>query len=163
MTTPFETLIQRFFRRIEKDREFFNYLNMSDDDAMSLAIERARGLLFEAIELINLKAVPSVDFNDYDESLQCFNFELTNNEIMLISSFMYQQYLERDIAKLKCLSVNYTSSNLKVFDPSNARSTFESLYNNVCDKNEILLDEYNSKDRENNQLLSIDYSKYGDV
>lgn len=158
--TSFEILIDRFFHRIEEDRDFFNYFQLSDADAMELATERAESLLYEAVSIIALKTTTSVDFYNYDKENKTFNFDLNNNEIMLISSFMYQQYLERDIAKLKVLSVNYTSSNLKVFDPSNARSTFKALYDGVCEQNILLLDEYNNKDRDTNQFLTIDYSSY---
>ena len=158
--TSFEILIERFFHRIEKDRDFFNYFQLTDTEAMDLATQRAESLLYEAVSIISLKTTTAVDFYNYDKENKTFNFDLNNTEIMLISSFMYQQYLERDIAKLKILSVNYTSSNLKVFDPSNARSTFKALYDDVCIRNELLLDEYNNKDRETNQFLAIDYGSY---
>lgn len=158
--TSFEILVDRFFHRIEKDRGFFRYFQLSDTEAMELANVRAESLLYEAVSIISLKTTTSVDFYDYDKENKTFNFDLNNSEIMLISSFMYQQYLERDIAELKVLSVNYTSSNLKVFDPSNARSTFQALYDRVCEQNILLLDEYNNKDRDTNQFLTIDYGSY---
>ena len=160
MPTPFSTLINRFFRRIEEDKNYFDYYNLTNEQAMSVAYERAKGFLYEATELIMLKATPTVDLTDYDETYEQFNFDLNNSEILLVSSFMYQQYLERTIAKLKEYNVNYTADNLKVFDPSNARSTFQSLYERVCEDNNILLDLYNNKDRETNEVLSINYADY---
>ena len=150
MPTPFSTLIDRFFRRIEEDKNYFDYYNLTDEQSMTVAYERAKGFLYEATELIMLKATPTINLTDYDKTY----------EILLVSSFMYQQYLERTIAKLKEYNVNYTADNLKVFDPSNARSTFQSLYEKVCEDNNVLLDLYNSKDRETNEVLSINYSDY---
>lgn len=158
--TSFNILIDRFFHRIETDRGFFNYFNLTDNEAMELANQRAEALLYEAIDLLSLRTTHDINFADINYKNKCFNFDLTDKEIMLVSSFMYQQYLERDIAKLKVLSVNYTSSNLKVFDPSNARSTFKELYEKVCANNDLLLDEYNNKDRETNQFIRIDYGSY---
>ena len=48
MATPYSVLIERFYRRIEKDRDFFNYFEMSDGEALSLAKNRALGYLDEA-------------------------------------------------------------------------------------------------------------------
>lgn len=158
--TSFQILIDRFFHRIEEDRDYFNYFNLSDEESMELAKQRAEAMLYEAISFLSLKTTHKIDFTDVDNEQKCFKFDLTSKEIMLISSFMYQQYLERDIAKLKVLSLNYTSSNLKTFDPSNARTTFQSLYREVCDANVLLLDEYNNKDRETNEYISIDYGSY---
>lgn len=158
--TSFNILIDRFFHRIETDRDFFNYFNLTDNEAMELANQRAEALLYEATALLSLRTTHDINFADINYKDKCFNFDLTDKEIILVSSFMYQQYLERDIAKLKVLSVNYTSSNLKVFDPSNARSTFRELYEKVCADNDLLLDEYNNKDRETNQFIRIDYGSY---
>lgn len=160
MATPFSTVIERFYRRIEEDKNFFDYYNLTDEQSMTIAEQRSIGLLYEAIEMIVLRTTPTVNFYDYDTILNQFNFDLNNTEILLISSFMYQQYLERTVAKLKEYNVNYTAENLRVFDPSNARSTFQSLYDDICNKNDILLDTYDSKDRDNNELLQIDFQKY---
>lgn len=160
MATPFSTVIERFYRRIEEDKNFFDYYNLTDEQSMAIAEQRSIGLLYEAIEMIVLRTTPTVNFYDYDTILNQFNFDLNNTEILLISSFMYQQYLERTVAKLKEYNVNYTAENLRVFDPSNARSTFQSLYDDICNKNDILLDTYDSKDRDNNELLQIDFQKY---
>ena len=73
---------------------------------------------------------------------------------------MYEMYLDRDIARLKCLMVNYTPTDLKVFDPSNARSTFLAMYESVCNKNALLIDDYASRDRLTGKLKGIDYASY---
>lgn len=160
MPTPFEKPITLFFKRIEEDKKFFNYINLSGFQSLEIAKERARGLLIEAASELALRCSPDIDFLDIDELSEVFAEDLTRKEVYLISSLMYQQYLERDIAKIKCLNVNYTPTELRVFDPSNARSTFQAIYEKVCQKNDMLIDEYESRDRITGALKGIDYPSF---
>lgn len=160
MATPYQVPIEAFYRRIEKDKEYFNYFGLTSEEAMELARERAAGYLNEATGMLVLKCVPDVDFNDRDDLVQEFNFDWTNAEVFLISSLMYEMYLDRDIAKLKCLMVNYTPTDLRVFDPSNARNSFLEMYDKVCNKNIQLIDDYASRDRLTGKLKGIDYASY---
>lgn len=160
MGTPFSIPIERFFHRIEEDREFFNYYQLSDSEALQLAGVRAKAYLQNAADKIMMGGAPDIDFSDVDDALDQFNADLTSREVYLLSSLMYEFYLEKDIAKLKTLSVNYTSSNLKVFDPSNARTSFHTLYKDVCEKNAILLDAYHNTDRTTGAFKGIDYASY---
>ena len=52
MSTSFEKIIAKFFRKIEKDRDFFAYYNVDFSEAMSLAREQANGYLLEAVEKV---------------------------------------------------------------------------------------------------------------
>lgn len=162
MATSFELPISRFFKRIEEDREFFNYFNLSDAEAFQLAHARARNYLLNAIDKMMIDGMPDIDFTDYDEFSEEFNTDLTNKEIFTLASLMYEFYLEKDIAKLKTYNVNYTSTELKVFDPSNARSTFKELYDSVVARNEHLLDQYRNTDRLTGAFKTIDYSSYSE-
>lgn len=160
MATPYTIPIEKFYRRIEKDRDFFNYFELSDLEALSLAKTRALGYLDEAVALIIMECVPQVDFSDRDSDAEQFNFDLNESEKHLISSLMYQYYLDRDIAYLKVLNVNYTSTEIRVFDPSNARSTFLEMYKFVCEQNEALMDKYKNTDRSTGMLKVLDFSSY---
>lgn len=155
MSTPYMTLIEAFFKRIEQDRYFFNYPKLTDVESMELAKQRAKNFLFEAIDILTFSTNPDIDFYDVDNETECFNVDLTKKEIFLLSSLMYQQYLERDFAKLKCLSVNYTPTELRVFDSSNTRSTFMSIYKTVCNTNERLIHDYESRDRLTGELKVV--------
>lgn len=160
MGTPFSIPIERFFHRIEEDREFFNYYQLSDDEAMRLAEARAKAYLQNAADKIMMGGASDVDFSDVDYVLDQFNADLTSRETYLLSSLMYEFYLDKDIAKLKTLSVNYTSPNLRVFDPSNARTSFRALYGDVCEQNAVLLDTYRNTDRITGAFKGIDYASY---
>lgn len=162
--TSFDTLEYRFIHKVEEDPEFFQYYKVLEDISEMVAHERTIGYLFEATELLSSQIDnSSVDFTDYDEVTECFNFDLTKKEIRLIVSLMFQVYLSRSIAYLKTMEVNWASADLRTFDPSNARSTFMVMYNKICEENKELIDQYKSRDRKSGTLVGIDYSSYSSV
>ena len=57
-------------------------------------MEQATGYLYDAIDLLTSKCEPDTDFYDYDEELLQFNFKLTQREIGLLSSLMYEVYFD---------------------------------------------------------------------
>ena len=162
MGTSFNIPIEAFLGRVEADRSFFNYLQLSDDKAVVIARQRALSYLFEACSVIMIECMPEVDFNDYDIRTNQFNFTLLDKEVFLLSSIMYEMYLDRDIAKLKTLNVNYTSTDLRVFDPSNARKTFLAMYEFVSGKNNILKTNYSESERDSGSYIGINFSAYDD-
>lgn len=162
MATSFESPINRFFARIEEDREFFDYYNLSDTAAFQLAQARATNYLYNAIDKMMLEGMPEIDLTDIDETLAQFNEDLTSREVYILASLMYEFYLEKDISKLKTYNVNYTATDLKVFDPSNARSTFQALYDGVVARNQLLLDQYRNTDRKTGAYKTIDFASYDD-
>ena len=105
MATLFNDLYERFYRRIEKDRDFFVYYNVSVDEAIKLAEKQANGYLIDAIDKLTDKCSPDVDFYDYDVENSVFNFDLTTKEIGLLSGLMYEVYFERDFATLKAFKI----------------------------------------------------------
>lgn len=162
MGTAYQTILDAFYHRIEKDKEFFNYFNLTDAEALALAKERSLSYMDEALARITFECQPSVDFSDRDDANESFGFTLSKIEIFLVSSLMYQSHLERDIAYLKTINVNYTSTDLRVFDPSNARSTFMDMYKSVCDQNEALMDKYKNLDRATGTYKTVDFNAYDD-
>ena len=164
--TPCSELKELFFKRIEKDRSFFNYFRIEDEESvMQIANERADTYLKEAVSRIMFECLPSVDFSlveDEDGNL-LLNCDATYQEKFLIVSLMFEQYLYRDIAYLKCLNVNYTSTDLRVFDPSNARASFMNMYLAVCEQNKELIDNYKNTNRDTGKLRSLNFSDYDTV
>lgn len=148
MSTPFETVTNRFFRMIEEDRDFFQYFSLTDDAAMALAKERAYGYLMDAADRIMMETQPEIDFTDMDHTVRQFNADLTSKEIFLVASLMYEYYMKKDVSKIKVYEVNYTANSLKVFSPSEARNSFLNLYKEIQAQNELLLDQYRNTDRE---------------
>ena len=159
MATSYSVPIDAFFHRIETDRGFFNYFNLAEEEAIELATRRATQYLHEACARITLECPNGLDFTDYNDNLEELNGDLNKKEVYILASLMYEMYLNRDIAKLRCLSVNYAPTDLRVFDPSNARKTFMTMYTHVVNENEYLLDWYRSTDRDTGELRDIDFAK----
>lgn len=159
MATTYDELETMFFDRIEKDRSFFMYAGLDDSDSMAVAKTRADAYLVEACSDMMSLCDPVVDFLDMDADARLFSFDMTGKERYLVSSLMYQKYLEKDIAYLRSLDVNFTTSELKVFDPSNARTTYLEMVNYVRTQNERLLEEYRNRDRITGAWIGADYSE----
>ena len=160
MSTSFEKIIAKFFRKIEKDRDFFAYYNIVFNEAMSLAREQANGYLLEAVEKLTDECVPDVDFFDYDEELQEFNFALTNKEIGLLTDLMREVYFERDFVTLKAFKIAMTPSDLNQFSPASERKTFTDMVNGIKSENIGKISQYSSVDRKTGKKKQINYSQY---
>ena len=179
MATSSSTVIEAFLLRVETDRKFFNYRDVDEDQGLEVAKFRAKNFLVEACGRIMLEGMPSVNFtpvmleedveteeeNEDGETVTTvttvtylgWDFDLTAGEIYLLASMMYEQYMERDIATLKTMNVNFTGTELRVFDPSNARKTFLTMYEEVKSRNAYLLDVYKNSDRLTGYYSTIDF------
>ena len=162
MSTSFEKIINKFFRKIEKDREFFSYYTVSLEEAMQLAKEQANGYLLEAVEKLTDECVPDVDFFDYDEELQVFNFKLTDKEIGLLTDLMREVYFERDFVTLKAFKIAMTPSDLNQFSPASERKTFTDMVNGIKSENVGKISQYASVDRMTGKKKLINYSQYNE-
>ena len=160
MSTSFEKIINKFFRKIEKDREFFSYYNVSLEEAMQLAKEQANGYLLEAVEKLTDECIPDIDFFDYDEELQVFNFKLTEKEIGLLTDLMREVYFERDFVTLKAFKIAMTPSDLNQFSPASERKTFTDMVNGIKSENVGKISQYASVDRITGKKKLINYSQY---
>ena len=160
--TSFEKVISRLLRKIEKDKDFFSYYNVSVSEVQSLVMEQATGYLYDAIDLLVSKCEPDVDFYNYDDELEMFRFELTQREIGLLASLMYEVYFERDEALLKAFKIRMTPSDLNQFSPANERASFENMLVRIKAENRNDISRYISTDRKTGKRKTINYSQYDD-
>ena len=158
--TSFDKVTSRLLRKIEKDKDFFAYYNLSVSEVQSLVMEQATGYLYDAIDLLTSKCEPPVDMYNYDEELMQFNFELTQREIGLLASLMYEVYFERDEALLKAFKIRMTPSDLNQFSPANERKSFEDMLQRIKDENTNKIAKYVSTDRNTGKRKMIDHSQY---
>ena len=159
-TTSFDKVTSRLLRKIEKDKDFFAYYNLSVSEVQSLVMEQATGYLYDAIVLLTSKCEPPVDMYNYDEELMQFNFELTQREIGLLASLMYEVYFERDEALLKAFKIRMTPSDLNQFSPANERASFENMLQRIKNENTNKIAKYVSTDRNTGKRKMIDHSQY---
>lgn len=162
MSTSFDTIFTVFFDKIEKDSEFFNYYNLTNQQALDLAVERAESYLKESIVKLTLKCTPDIDFKDYNITTKLINVDLTTTEIDLLANLMFEMYMAKDIAKLKSRETNFTPKDLQVFSASQSRKSFMDMYNDVKKDNLILIADYASVDRLTGKKKTIAYEEYSD-
>ena len=161
----FETLYEAFFDQIEKDKDFFNYNNVSVDEALNIAKTRSNRYLKEALATISLKCTPDkcgknfIDFNDETKTL---NYDLTYIELDIIASVMYEKYLFREFSKLKAQANRFTTKDFNVFSPANERNSFNEMFKTIQRGNEVLIDNYKSINHSTGNALTIDYSDIED-
>src|SRR5574344_198309 len=159
--TTYEKLYTQFFNKIEKDSNFFSYYNLTDTQALELAKNRSKNYLLEAVNILKLNCTLDIDIQ-LDDELEQISVDLTQTEIDLISSLMYEVYISRDIITLKSMVNVLTSSDLKMLhSPANERKTFMDMYNTLKYNNEVNMSKYNSRDRLTGKRKIIDYSQSG--
>lgn len=162
-TTSFNYLYERFYKRLEKDRDFFDYYNVSLEEATELAQKRAKNYLIDALDILCSVGGLEVDFTDYDEETEQINFETTKTENRIIVELMFQVYMERDVPLLHAFQINFTPSDLNIITPSTERTTYLNLVDKLKKDNEIRIDDYKNRDRKTGKLkYTINYSAYAD-
>jgi len=157
--TTFDTVNDIFFKRVQKDSDFFEYTNVTEAEALELAKINAFDYMIDGVATILEHSAPDVDFNDYDEVLSRFNFDMTNSEIQMLVGLMFEKFLMRDIAQLKIYSKHFTTNEIKLFSPAEERKTFISMVNGVIAKNVRTIKSHDSRDRLTNQWKSYSGAK----
>lgn len=158
MSTLFEPIRNRFFKRIENDGDFFAYYNISVEEAIKLAENRADGYLIDAIDRLTNTCTPDIDFYDYDDEM--FNVDLTNKEIGLLAGLMYEIYFDRDLVLLKAFKIAMTPSDLNQFSPATERKTFSDMVSKIKLDNDNNIDHYIAVDRLTGNPKMINHSQY---
>lgn len=162
MSTAFKDIVEKFLIKIEKDRDFFVYYNVDQNEAMKLALEQSKNYLIEAVDKLMGECVPDVDFYDYDLRNEKFHFDLTSKEQGLLSDLMREVYFERDFSLLKAFKIHLTPSDLNQFSPASERKTFIDMVKEIKNENKVKISRYASIDRISGKPKIINYSSYPD-
>ena len=158
--TSFQVFYEAFFDIMEQNRKFFKYYNVSDEEAMEIAIMRAKTYLSEAIGRLLLSCSPEVDWNDIDKENECFNFIATNTEIKLIANLMFEQYYEKGLGKLDVVLNTLTASDMKLLaNPSQERNSFNNMLSKIKSDNDTAITKYSARNRLTKKRKTIDYSE----
>ena len=163
LTTDFETILDKFYDRIEKDENFFEYYNVDIKEAKTIAETRAKHYLCEALDKLSCLPDLEVDFSNYDSDFEVINEKLYPKEILLIVEIMFLIYMKRDESLLHAMEINFTPSDLSVFSPANERSSYKNFIIKLENNVDIKIDDYKNRDRKTNELKQfINYSQYED-
>lgn len=161
--TSFDTILEHFYNRIEKDEKFFNYYNVDINDAKIIATQRATNYLIESLNDLSSLSNIEVDFSDYDKEIRSINFKLVPKEINLLVEMMFLKYMKRDEALLHAMELNFTPSDLSVFSPANERNSYKNFIKELSQSVEVQIDDYKNRDRKTNALKQfINYSEYSE-
>lgn len=161
--TKFEKILNKFYDRIEKDEDFFNYYNVDIEEAKKIAENRAKNYLCESLDELSCLSGLDIDFSDYDDELEQINFKLLPKEIKLIVELMFLYYMKRDEVLLHAMEINFTPSDLSVFSPANERTSYKNFIEKLENNIDIKIDDYKNRDRKTNELKQfINYSQYED-
>lgn len=160
MSTTFEAIYEPFFYKIENDKDFFVYYNLTSSEALVLAKQRTKSILTEAITRIVFSCTPDIDFTKYDTTTETFTETFTKNEINLIVQAMFEKFLERDVVKLKAFKLRFTPSDLNAFSPANERNSFMNMHEFIVYQSDVMIDHYASTDRLTGKKKMINYSSY---
>ena len=161
--TDFNIILDRFYNRIEKDEDFFNYYNVGVKEAVAIAEKRAINYLTESLDDLSCIGNLQVDFSDYDTDTLEINFKLLPKEINILVDMMFLKYMRRDEALLHAMEINFTPSDLTVFSPANERTSYRNFIKQLSDDLEIRIDDYKSRERLTGVLRqTINYSDYSE-
>lgn len=168
--TAFKDVIDAFYNYIENDVDFFDYFDLSEEECIEVAGQRAEVLLNEATSyLANKLILANVYSNviEVTEELQedgeepetvvhmAFEETLTGAEINLLVKAMFLVYLQRDLTKLRTFHGVMTSSDLNMYSPANERKTFVEMVQKYESDLKIEISEYQMRDRNTGTFVQI--------
>lgn len=83
------------------------------------------------------------DLNDRDDVLECFNSDLSDLEIEILSNYLLLEYLDSTYIRTPTLlKVNLSSSDFNVFSNANQLSKLMDMHKTYLTENEGLLSRY---------------------
>ena len=143
--TPYQDVIIKFIKKIKQDVKFFMYNGLSEDEVESIVNERSLELLDSACDEIE----PQLDqliLSNRNDSIECFDEQLTRIEIDTISDMMKVIYMREPLIKLKEFQ-KYLGTDIKSWSPSEERKTYLELLTEIESKMQIKIDKSNSINR----------------
>lgn len=163
--TAFSEVIQAFYHYIENDVDFFRYFELTEEESMEVAGQRAEVLLKEATSYLCRKLVVENVFSNIIEveeeqdgetfSYMAFAEKLTNAEINILVKTMFLMYLYRDLTMLRTFHGVMTSSDLNMYSPANERKTFVEMVEKYEAELKVEISEYQMRDRLTGQFVQI--------
>lgn len=173
--TAFSEVIEAFYHYIENDVDFFRYFELTEEESMEVAGQRAEVLLKEATSYLCRKLVvenvfsntieveeeqETIDDETGDKSTvvvkyMAFAEKLTDAEINILVKAMFLMYLQRDLTMLRTFHGVMTSSDLNMYSPANERKTFVEMTEKYEAELKVEISEYQMRDRLTGQFVQI--------
>lgn len=160
--TSFDDVYEAFFSKMEEDDTFFDYFDLSKEQSMSLAKDRALSYLKESIAIILRRCGADEAFMSVDYDMEEFGEDLDINQIDILASLMFEQNYKRQYSKVKAFGMQFVPSTLQAFSPANDRKTLQETMNRIHEDNLTMLDNYMSVEPGSYANRTIDYDSYAD-
>lgn len=160
--TSFDDVYEAFFSKMEEDDTFFDYFDLSKEQSMALAKDRALSYLKESIAIILRRCGADEAFMSVDYDMEEFEEDLDINQIDILASLMFEQNYKRQYSKVKAFGMQFVPSTLQAFSPANDRKTLQETMNRIHEDNLTMLDNYMSIEPGSYASRTIDYDSYAD-
>jgi len=151
--TPYQDIIIRFIKKIKQDVKFFMYNGLSQEEIENIVMERSLEFLDSACDEIE----PQLDqliLSNRNDSLECFDEQLTRIEIDTISDMMKVLYMREPLLKLKEFQ-KYLGKDIQAWSPNDERKTYLELLTEIENKMQVKIDKCNSIDRTTGKPRSL--------
>lgn len=151
--TPYQNVMEKFIKKIKQDVKFFMYNGLNEQEIEQIVVERSLEFLDSACDELEPQ-LDQITLSDRDDSLECFDDELTRIEIDTISDMMKIIYMREPILKLNKLQT-YIGTDIKTWSPPDERRTYLGLLNDIENKMQVKIDRCNSIDRTTGKQRSL--------
>lgn len=151
--TPYQNVMERFIKKIKQDVKFFMYNGLSEQEVENIVIERSLEFLDSACDELEPQ-LDQLTLSNRNDSLECFDDELTRVEIDTVSDMMKIIYMREPILKLNKLQT-YIGTDIKTWSPPDERRTYLGLLNDIENKMQVKIDRCNSIDRTTGKQRSL--------
>ena len=151
--TPYQNVMEKFIKKIKQDVKFFMYNGLNEQEIEQIVIERSLEFLDSACDELEPQ-LDQITLSNRNDSLECFDDELTRIEIDTISDMMKIIYMREPILKLNKLQT-YIGTDIKTWSPPDERRTYLGLLNDIENKMQVKIDRCNSIDRTTGQQRSL--------
>lgn len=160
--TSFDDVYEAFFSKMEEDDTFFDYFDLSKEQSMALAKDRALSYLKESIAIILRRCGADEAFMSADYDMEEFEEDLDINQIDILASLMFEQNYKRQYSKVKAFGMQFVPTTLQAFSPANDRKTLQETMDRIHENNLTMLDNYMSIEPGTYANKTIDYDSYAD-
>lgn len=151
--TPYQNVMEKFIKKIKQDVKFFMYNGLNEQEIEQIVIERSLEFLDSACDELEPQ-LDQITLSNRNDSLECFDDELTRIEIDTISDMMKIIYMREPILKLNKLQT-YIGTDIKTWSPPDERRTYLGLLNDIENKMQVKIDRCNSIDRTTGKQRSL--------
>ena len=116
MGTDFNTIYKRFYSKITDDM----YMELEKEETDALLEE----LLINALPWFEF---PRVNIHNYNLVKQCFNIDLSGEEINIIATYMIVGWLDQQLASVELARMKYSGSDFKFTSQANHMAKLTAL------------------------------------